>query len=370
MITKNPRLTPSFVLATTAAWLVSHSAIWSLAAYLQNKRYGVKYSAMLLHWDAEHYTSIILRGYSGTLWAFYPLYPLLTKGFAALSGLESRPEVAGTIFSTLCFAAFCAIIAHLTNHADTKLRWLIPQTRWGWLFFLASPASWIFHSHHTEALFLLLSFAAFFAARKGSWRTAALLAGLCALTRNQGVFVAIAVALESALRCREATFRTRTLIFCGSGALSFLLFACYPVYQYVEAKDALAFVNAQKSWHLVTSFHQVIGTLWFANPWQGINWRDVLHLILFFLHLGIACIWLLKKEIPLAVYVVPYVCITLFQGELVNLFRFSAPLFPSLFFLGDITARLPKALRWMLFIGLIYINFLITKNYALGEWAY
>lgn len=201
-------LRPRIIFLTAAVWLALHGIIWWLVYQFEPTIYPYARS-MLEYWDAWHYNAIIKEGYSGIRWAFYPLYPMLVKALAWSTGLRARPEIAGTIFSTLAFAAFCSMQAWLAAAPDEKQGLLKPVSVWGWLFFLFSPASWVFHSHHTESLFLLLSFAALLASSRGSWKTAALIAGLCALMRNQGVFLAVAVALDSAWRHKEFRQRAR-----------------------------------------------------------------------------------------------------------------------------------------------------------------
>jgi hypothetical protein len=236
------------------------------------------------------------------------------------------------------------------------------------LFFLFSPGSWVFHSHHTESLFLLLSFTAFLASRKGKWQMAALLAGLCALTRNQGVFVAIAVALDGALQRKDR--RERLLIIGCGGLISALLFACYTAYQYLKVGDPVAFAHAHQAWNVVDSVYGYFGTLWFANSWQGTTWATILHHLFFILLNGAVIGLLWKREFALALYIFLSEWVQLSQGHLENAFRFGAVLFPALFFVGDMAGRLPQLVRWALLIGFLVLNLMYAQKYALGEWAY
>jgi hypothetical protein len=100
------------------------------------------------------------------------------------TGLRARPELVGAAFSTLLFAAFCLMQARLLARSDAHTAGdtdaLTPATRWGWFFFLCWPGAWVFHSHHTESLFLLLSFGALLCARRGRWAWA--MAGSCGAT--------------------------------------------------------------------------------------------------------------------------------------------------------------------------------------------
>ena len=359
------------VLLTSIVWFAFHAVVWAFVANFEPSRHPYDVSSMFDYWDSLHYSLIILRGYGDVQWAFYPLYPLLVKGFAAVTALPDRPEIAGAILSTLLFIAFCLWQARLAGRAVAgggESRGLVPATAWGWLFFLFSPASYIFHSHHTESLFLLLSFAAFFFSREGRWKWAALLAGLCALTKNQGVFVALAVALDGALRGEGP--RDQIKIFCASGAISLLLFACYPAYQFFAAGDALLFVRVQNEWSVVHSVAEYARTLWLGNPWQWTGWTSVLHLVFFYLLNAGAVGLLFRREFPLALYVLLSLWLPVMQGHVENSFRYGAILFPALFLLGDGFARLPRPLRWALAGAVIYLNLIYARKYALGEWAY
>ena len=63
----------------------------------------------------------------------------------------------------------------------------------GLLVLMFSPGAWVFLSNHTEALFLFLSYFALRFAYKDQLIMASILAGLSALTRNQGVLLVPAV---------------------------------------------------------------------------------------------------------------------------------------------------------------------------------
>jgi Gpi18-like mannosyltransferase len=357
------------ILLSSAVWLLLHIINATLVYHLEPSRYPFGTESIFRYWDAVHYTSIATSGYYTSLWAFYPLWPLSVKMFAPLVGLSSRPDIAGAILSACMFASFCLMQAKLVEQRDENLRWLVPMTAGGWLLFLFSPATYIFHTNHTESLFLLLSFGAFWASRKGRWMMAAVLAGLCSLTRNQGVVVAVVIALDGALQRKD--WRERLRIFSGSGIISALLFACYPLYQYYMTGDALTFLRLQATnWRIVTTFQQWIGALWYANPWQSPNWRDNLHLLLFFLLCGVAVYFLRKKQYALALYTFLSTIAILFQGELVNMFRFGSVVFPAFFLMGDKVMRLPRPIRWSIIIAVIWFNLFYTRSYALGDWAY
>ena len=357
-----------FILFSLVGLALLHAINIVLVYNLEPSRYPLGANEPIFrYWDAAHYTTITVRGYFSTLWAYYPLYPLLVRIFAPAMGLNSRPEIAGAILSAGLFIAFCVTQARLVK-SNERPQWITPATIGGWICFLFSPSSYIFHTNHTESLFLVLSFAAFYTAWKAQWKTAALLAGLCALTRHQGILVAIAIALHVALQRKD--WRDRSRVFVSSGLVSFLLFALYPLYQFFETGSPFTFLQVRAHWRTVDSFYAWIGTLWYASPWQVPNWRDHLHLLFFFLLCTAAAYLFKKKQYSLALYTFLSTITVLFQGEMVDMFRFGSVIFPALFVLGDLIMRLPRPLQWAVLGAVVWFNLIYTRLYALGEWAY
>jgi Gpi18-like mannosyltransferase len=325
---------------------------------------------MFDYWDAMHYSAIAVEGYSGPVrWAFYPLYPLLVGLISTIVRLKTRPDLVGFIFSTLILLTFCYWQARIAATTDQRLHGLKPETIWGWLLFLLWPASWVFHSHHTESLFILLSFAAFVSARHGRWKLAAVMAGLCALTRNQGVFVGVAVAIESAWLQQH---RVRKLtVFAGSGLIAFFLFSTWPLYQLWAAGSPFMSLKAQGQFSpQATTLHQIVGTIWFSNYWQHATWNFYLHHLAFIL-LNVSVGFLLRRrEYALGVYVFLSLWGPLYLGQLENQFRYGAILFPALFVLGDAARNLPWSIRWTAIVALTWLHLVCTWDYAVGRWAY
>jgi Gpi18-like mannosyltransferase len=360
------------ILLITASWLLVQSIVWFVATHFFPTQYPWPnmYRSMFDYWDAWHYSAIATEGYSGPVrWAFYPLYPLIIRFLSRLTLLRMRPDLVGAVFSTFVFLAFAYFQKRITESSDPRLHGLKAETTWGWVMFLFWPASWVFHSHHTESLFLLLSFAAFMTARYDRWALAAVLAGLCALTRNQGAFVALAVALESCLLQRGYT--RRVFVFCCSALISLVVFCPWPLYQLWSTGNPMMSVLAQQQFlPQITTVHQFFGTIWFANFWQHPTWNFYLHHV-FFIVLTISAGFLLwRREYILALYVFLSVWVALYLGQLENQFRYGATLFPALFIMGDMLRRLPWSLRWTTFGALVWLNLVCTWDYGVGLWAY
>jgi len=218
-------------------------------------------------------------------------------------------------------------------------------------------------------LFILLSFLAFVCMRYRRWTLAAVLAGLCALTRNQGVFVAIAVAFASAA-FEQRTIR-RLQIFAASGAISLLLFSLWPLYQLWAAGSPTMSLSAQAQFApQATTLHQFFGTIWFANFWQHQTWSYYLHHLAFIVLNIAAGLLIRRREYSLSLYALMSLWVPLYLGQLENQFRYGALLFPALFALGDASSRLPTSVRWALFAALVWLNLYCTFDYGVGLWGY
>jgi Gpi18-like mannosyltransferase len=336
-----------------------------------NRVHWKSWNVLLNFWDSGWYSGIIQAGYNGPNFAFYPLYPLvvgvLTRWFNFL-----QPQMVGTLFSTLLF---CLTVAWLQRHShrpEFRRVSLTPSTRWGWFLFLCSPASYVFHSHHTEALFLTLSLAAFVCKLNSKWILASILAGLCALTKNQGIFVAITIGLWSATDHKGSPIQ-RLGVFAASGLISSALFGLYPLYCYLKTGDALSFYSAQLHWRQEMSSHSYLKALYFGNPWQNTNTGSLLRYTLFWILLAISTALLIRRN-WLGVYCLLFVGVMPMSGEFVGTFRYASVLFPIWFYCGD---RLSRSLSgqhpvftYLLAAFIIALNILTTQSYALRRWAY
>jgi hypothetical protein len=352
-------VTPRFIWSSLLAVWACHAAVWIAATHVRR----VPFEQMLRNYDAGWYWLIAQSGYAKpTAWAFYPLWPLLVH-------LCSPAPGAATTFVALVLASalFATSVAIYFTHPE-RYPLLAPQTRLGWLFFVLAPAAYVFHTGHTESLFLLLSLSAFALAARGRWVLAACLAGLCALTRNQGVFVAVAVALWSAADARGAR---RIARFAGAGLIGAAFYALYPLYQYLHAGDPLLFLHAQSAWAHATSFGDALQTFVLGNavtPWEYAT--RVHHPWFAGALLGSAFFYRERRQLPLTVYFVLSALVMLAQGNVSNFFRFSVVLAPLVFYLGDRIAKTRLLWQALLLLPALVFHIEVTYNFAVRRWPY
>jgi hypothetical protein len=148
-----------------------------------------------LRWDAHYYLGIATHGYRPDVEAlrgaraFFPAYPLLVRG---LGGFASTGAAAIAAIA-VSLAAFWAGLRLLHRLATIELD---RRTADATVLLLAfAPVAFFFSAPYTESLFLLVSVAAFLAARTGRWALAGVAAGLASATRPTGVLLIVPLAI-------------------------------------------------------------------------------------------------------------------------------------------------------------------------------
>lgn len=159
--------------------------------------YGIKLGPMsgLAHylvepmrqWDGSWYRLVAVEGYEPTAGflakaAFWPLYPWLMDFSNRITGVS--PESVGYIISNISFALALVLLYRLVS-MDLNID-VARRTLWAIALF---PTAFFFTAVYTESLFLLLTVACLFAARRGNWWLAGAIGLLAALTRSAGVML-------------------------------------------------------------------------------------------------------------------------------------------------------------------------------------
>jgi hypothetical protein len=206
----------------------------------------------LARWDSVWYLGIADEGYDGGAdTAFFPLYPLLVRALVLPYPSEAALLVSSYAVSLACFAGALWLLHRLV---ELELGRPVAGTT-VWLVALF-PAAVFFGAPYSESLFLLVSVAAFYAARTGRWAWAGALAAAAAATRSAGIVLLVPVFilwLDS--RPREL----RSLAWLGLAPLGL---AAYALHLELAHDDAFAFIDAQEVW-----FREFAGP--FVGVWDG-----------------------------------------------------------------------------------------------------
>jgi hypothetical protein len=195
-------------------------------------------------WDAMWFLTIAEDGYDDQRAAFFPLYPGLVRGLAWLVG---EPVVAGIALSLACFFG-ALVLLHLLVALDHG-REVAALTV---VLVAVFPGALWFSAVYSEALFLLLSVGAVYAARTGHWGWAGAAGALAASTRSAGIILLVPLALvwwTGSRRRRDAAW----ILLVPAGLVAFCALLA------LDGQDALAPFDAQEQWSRS-----------FAGPFAGV----------------------------------------------------------------------------------------------------
>jgi hypothetical protein len=200
---------------------------------------------LLARWDTYYYHSIAATGYA---WnpavfqhdnvVFFPLYPLLMRWGGAIIG--GHPLVAGLVIS---LAAFTGAIALLYQLAAAEIG--PDAARRAILLLVTFPYALFFSVVYTESLFLLLSVGAFYAMRRGRLIPAALAGLAIGLTRPNGFWLSVPLAI---LAWTEAPPGRPRRLALAAACTPLIGVALYSTYLHIRFDDALAWVHGQRAW--------------------------------------------------------------------------------------------------------------------------
>ena len=175
-------------------------------------------------WDTPQYQAIAERGYSAFDSAYFtpPLYPFLMGKLAPVFG--GNTLLSGLFISGLAFLG-CLLVFHklaqleLGNEAGA-LRAVI--------FLAFYPAALFLVAAYNESLFLLAAMLCLYLIRKEKWLAAGILAGLAALTRIPGLFLALPLGYAA-----WQTWKKGSLVGWLSLLVMGLELAAYYLYQWI-----------------------------------------------------------------------------------------------------------------------------------------
>lgn len=198
-------------------------------------------------WDSAHYVNVALNGYGlddpdqmGQRVAFFPLYPLLVRAVATITGAEHSNAgyaIAAIVAANLCFLAAVPLFARLAARLAS-----VEVARIATILLLVSPLAFFFNAAYTESLFLLLSIAAFLFAYEGKWLPASVAIALASGTRLFGLALIPAILLI-AWRNRASLREMATIVIVSP--LGTVAFFGWLWWQY---GDPFAYFNAQANW--------------------------------------------------------------------------------------------------------------------------
>ncbi len=197
------------------------------------------------NFDGVHYLSIAQHGYQQFQQAFFPLYPLLIRGYSTI--FYTPPHVVALLIARISFFFSLLFFFRYVARENRRTAW------WTIMFVLVFPTSFFFAASYTESLFLLLSVLTLLCARSRMWFLAGMFGMLAAATRFFGIFLWPLVwwhynTLDTKRRFRDFVFVCLVPI----GLVT------YMTYLQLTTADAFAFFHAQPAFGAGRSGSSVI----------------------------------------------------------------------------------------------------------------
>lgn len=231
--------------------------IAELAAVIIGQRAGshVQESSHLLlnvwgRWDAVHYLEIATQGYQGTDMAFFPLFPLMIR---ILGNLVGNHLIAALLISNASFFFGLLFLYKLLEHEYDR-----SIARRAIFYVSIFPSAFFFSAAYTESLFFMLTVASFYYMRSHRWWMAGAIGFFAAMTRVEGVLLAVPFLIEWYSQYKSALADNALKLLPG-GLIPLGLFT-YMAYLWAIVGDPLYFSHVQIHWdrHLAAPWVSVI----------------------------------------------------------------------------------------------------------------
>lgn len=325
--------------------------------------------------DSIQFQRLAANGYApntGDI-TFSPLLPLLIRlvGFFTLGNYA----VAGTLISEVAITAAVAILYRLVQLDFSRLA---AQRTVAYL--LLFPTAYYFHIPYTEPLLLCLVVLACYLARQGHWSWVVPVAYLAALTRIQGVLIAIPIAIEG---LAAAGWRLRALrrpafpLAVIAAPLGLLTYFGFNTWIVGEPRSWVAWQAASGGKHPSLPWDTVLASVRQVLGERGItiNTFDLGTLLLFVVLFGLVVRYL---RLSYVLWTAAMILLPLLSSgnpaqppgaPLMGITRYLLPIFPAYLALAVWALRRP---RWVhLAIIVLWVSWLLiwVRTFIHGHWV-
>ena len=299
----------------------------------------VTYLTFTTQWDGQWYQAIAQHGYPRVLpvdqlglvqqnpWAFYPLFPFLSRALMDLTGLDFA-VVGSTLSLLLGFVAAAAMALLLRDRIGE--RWTIATV----VLWASMPAAVVLQVGYTEAAAMALLTLFLLALDRERWLWAMVLALLLGLTRPIAVPIAAVAVVALWLRWRRRRDDPLTGSEAGSGVA--LLAGCavsgllWPVVAALVTGRADAYTTTMSTWRASREIVPVRPWLDMSRYYWGQTWGPV-WLTVIFVVLAVMVLgpWATRLGPQLRTWALAYPAYLLVVLDpFTSIFRYLLPLFP------------------------------------------
>lgn len=309
-------------------------------------------------WDSFFYIDIASNGYYQTPGealsniVFFPLYPLLIGIFS----IFTFNNYALTAWFISLFSLIGAVL-FLNKFIKKYHPGINPHTTA--LYLLIFPTSFFLNAVYTESLFLLLSLATFYYAKKSSFWLSGLFGMLAALTRVTGVLLFLPVAWElwvNRKKIKALPGKVIATLLIPTGTTLFFL------YHYFKFNDITLFFKVQSAWGRSFSVNQ--SHLSFFSSAATANF--VLDTLFVVFSVSMIVLSFRKKWTSYGIYMLSTVAVALSTGTLMSIGRYILVLFPMFIIAASIKNETFQKVYPMFSTLLLALYILLFVN---GYWA-
>lgn len=319
--------------------------------------------------DTNHYMGIAQGGYTrepfdvssprSQAYAFFPMFPILLW---ILRQTTSDAMLWGAALCNLFFFLALVLLYRLTvefGYGDTVARRTI-------FYVAAFPVSYFFAAPFTESIFLFLTVASFYAAKRERWWLAGVIGMFGSATRLTAVLLLPALLVLSWQMYRSVQIKKILgLLLIPVGLFSYMFFS------WRMTGDALAFMHASESWGRKPSIF-ILGPLfrYLTHPYEIVaGWHfNLLNACCALLCFYAIYVFVRRREWAFALYTLMSIVIPLSTGVLQSLGRYTMGFFPVFIALA-VTVRSENqdhAIRFVFVFLLGIMTLLYTLNLAIA----
>jgi Gpi18-like mannosyltransferase len=362
-----------FILGLIIVWRVFLFLPYFLGQLFLPQRTGYIGPTVWANFDGVHYLSIAQNGYFQYEQAFFPLFPMLIKYFAFVTG--GNYVIAGIFIVHIALFIWLFLLYKLfqLDFTDGVVQWTL-------IFYIFFPSGFFFGSVYTETLFLCLTVGAFYAARKENWLLAGVLTGLASATKLIGIFLLPALLYEFYYTYKKQTFSLRHLRnLLGLGVLSISGLCSYMTYLWYAYKDPLFFIHAQPAFganrtggtiillpQVLYRYIKIFMTVSFSNYDTWIALLEFIGLVVF---LVLICYGIYQRKIHLSYFIFAILAIIgpTLTGSLSSMPRYTLVVFPVFILFGLLKNKSIKVMLLLVFILLLTIlTVYFTRGYFIA----
>lgn len=310
------------------------------------------------NFDGRHFLNIATQGYQRFDFAFFPLYPFLISALGYIFPIGHL--YLGVFVSSLSFLVAAFLLYKITK-LDFKKNTAILSVFL--LFFF--PLSFFGHSVYSDSLFLFLSTASFYFARKKSWVVSGVFGGLATLTRLAGIALVPALAAEWYFQDKK---RLRALV---APLLVLSGLAVYMLYLNVNFADPLLFQKSMVAWRqseIVFPSQVVFRYLkifWSVAKDTLVFWIAILEFVSIFAYLALGVYMVKKVRISYGVFMLTLLLLLPFTGTFAGNPRYLIQLFPGFIGLALLLKKYKK-LRRLTAFAFLGLGFILTALFTRG----